>query len=548
MSDTNQCPECGAPLSAGAPHGLCPACLLKRGLETNTIGDATTIPPLQWMPPPVDEVAARFPELEILRLIGRGGMGAVYQARQKNLDRIVALKILPPEMAHDPAFAQRFAREAQAMARLNHPHIVTVFEFGQRSGWYFFIMEYVDGLNLRGVLSSGHVSPKEALAIVPQICDALQYAHEHGIVHRDIKPENILLNKQGDVKIADFGLVKLIGRDAAPEPVMGTPKYMAPEQREHPTEVDHRADIYSLGVVFYEMLTGELPSGKLEAPSRKVQIDVRLDEIVLRALQREPQRRYQHASDVKTQVETVTQTAAAGNRPGLLDATAPEPNFLANFLWRWCHIVELAFGFKFTSRPAITLTKISALGFVGVLSTLGFLEPVIPEMQVFFKFAAFFAFFSLLGLVTIIEFPAARRRAHARKQTLAQPVHMNRRDGVARGILLTARLNATVWLLGLSYFVFGQGLPNIFHPPPHVGWEFVALAVILAGLVIGFFPARVPGDTSHAAHTASAGGCIAVLGWLIFRVAEGHLHAIWPIDLAAVIGALYLLAGWLLAI
>ncbi len=282
MSQPNSCPECGAPLPASAPRGLCPACLLERGLETNTIANPTMIPPTQWLPPAVEEVAARFPELEILRLIGRGGMGAVYQARQKNLDRVVALKILPPEMAHAPAFAQRFAREAQAMARLNHPHIVTIYEFGERSGWYFFIMEFVDGLNLPHVLNSGHISPQEALAIVPQICEALQYAHEHGIVHRDIKPENILLNKQGDVKIADFGLVKLMGRDAAPEPIMGTPKYMAPEQRDRPTEVDHRADIYSLGVVFYEMLTGKTPDKLIEPPSRKVVIDVRLDEVVLR--------------------------------------------------------------------------------------------------------------------------------------------------------------------------------------------------------------------------------------------------------------------------
>src|ERR1035437_9762562 len=146
MSETNQCPECGAELPASAPRGLCPTCLLKRGLETNTIGyTAEPAPSARWMPPAVEELAARFPELEIARLIGRGGMGAVYQARQKNLDRMVALKILPPEMGHDPAFAERFAREAQAMARLNHPHIVTSHEFGERAGWYYFVMEYVVG-------------------------------------------------------------------------------------------------------------------------------------------------------------------------------------------------------------------------------------------------------------------------------------------------------------------------------------------------------------------------------------------------------------------
>jgi len=330
---SQQCPECGAQLPANTPSGLCPACLLKRGLESNTVGYTVEAPPGRWVPPAVDELAPRFPELEIARLIGRGGMGAVYQARQKNLDRIVALKILPPEMGLDPAFAERFAREAQAMARLNHPHIVTIHEFGQRAGLYFFIMEFVDGVSLRGLLDSGLVTPKEALAIVPQICEALQYAHDQGIVHRDIKPENILINKQGQVKIADFGLAKLMGRQflptsgtpgesrggglGPPEKIMGTPQYMAPEQIDHPADVDHRADIYSLGVVFYQMLTGELPTSALTPPSRKVVIDVRLDEVVLRAMEKSPERRYQQASEVKTQVETIACSPTVTPRPQL---------------------------------------------------------------------------------------------------------------------------------------------------------------------------------------------------------------------------------------
>ncbi len=243
-------------------------------------------------------------------------MGAVYKARQLGLDRLVALKILPPDVNEDAAFAERFTREARALARLGHPNIVAVYDFGQTNGMYFLMMEYVEGVNLRQSIQSGGMTPAAALAIVPQICDALQFAHDDGIVHRDIKPENILIDKRGRVKIADFGLARILGRDhtvetlTATHQVMGTLKYMAPEQMEGAHEVDHRADIYSLGVVFYEMLTGELPLGRFAPPSKKVQIDVRLDEVVLRALEKEPESRYQSATAVKADVESISRQAA----------------------------------------------------------------------------------------------------------------------------------------------------------------------------------------------------------------------------------------------
>jgi predicted Ser/Thr protein kinase len=238
-------------------------------------------------------------------------MGVVYKARQPGLDRFVALKLLSLDASRDPSFAQRFALEARSLARLNHPNIVAVYDFGQTGGYYFFVMEYVDGANLREMIREKKLTPKEALAIVPRVCEALQFAHEEGIVHRDIKPENILLDKKGRVKIADFGLAKLLRKTpqdfqlTAPQTVMGTPHYMAPEQLERPQEVDHRADIYSLGVVLYEMLTGELPLGRFAPPSSKVQIDVRLDEVVLRTLENKPERRYQHASDLRTELESI---------------------------------------------------------------------------------------------------------------------------------------------------------------------------------------------------------------------------------------------------
>ncbi len=383
--DIPKCPQCGTPLPAGTLAGLCPACLLKQGAsdETATGGQA---PPFQ--PPPITELAPLFPQLEIIELIGKGGMGAVYKARQKELDRLVALKILPPGIGRDTAFAGRFAREARALAKLNHPGIVTLYEFGHvqssagippASGaqpstlnsqpLYYFLMEFVDGVNLRQLLHTGRIAPREALAIVPQICDALQFAHDQGIVHRDIKPENILIDRRGRVKVADFGLAKLVGNDGRAElplgqadqqvgptnltaagKVMGTPNYMAPEQMDHPNEVDNRADIYALGVVFYQMLTGELPGKRIEPPSSKVQIDVRLDEIVLRALEKKPELRYQQASVLKTQVETIAQTTTQSSSAqtkkqsqSWLVGALPTTPFSKTIGWIWIIIFAVYF-------------------------------------------------------------------------------------------------------------------------------------------------------------------------------------------------------------
>jgi serine/threonine protein kinase len=263
------CPLCGTNTETAALGGLCPACLLKQGAAEDTFPDGGK----GFEPPAMEELAAKFPGLELLEFIGRGGMGAVYKARQRQLDRLVALKVLPAVMGNDPAFAERFAREARALARLNHANIVTIHDFGQTDGLFYLLMEYVDGMTLRQLLTAGRVAPREALAIVPQICDALQFAHDHGIVHRDIKPENVLMDRRGRVKVADFGIAKLMagepelaqagkaaGFETEAGKVIGTPSYMAPEQAEHPDAVDHRADIFALGVVFYQMLTGELPA------------------------------------------------------------------------------------------------------------------------------------------------------------------------------------------------------------------------------------------------------------------------------------------------
>ncbi|MEK7953472.1 pectinesterase family protein [Luteolibacter soli] len=311
MNPTNSCPECGKPLPAGSE--VCPACLMAQAIASRTLDEDRA--PREIPPPPApEEIAEKFPQFEILECLGRGGMGVVYKARQKSLNRLVAIKILAPERERDA----RFAKEAEMLAKLSHPHIVTIHDFGETGGLYYLVMEFINGVNLRDLLRDGKMAPEQALAIIPPICEALQFAHDHGIVHRDIKPENILLDRDGRVKIADFGIATLAG-DAAER--AGTPHYMAPEQNGGAQAIDHRADIYALGVVLYEMLTGERPTTFPVAPSRRVQIDVRLDEVVLRALEAEPERRFQTVGDFNTVLGQVTRevTAAPQPRPSRLE-------------------------------------------------------------------------------------------------------------------------------------------------------------------------------------------------------------------------------------
>src|SRR5579872_5407048 len=200
ISEPKPCPKCGGVIPAEAPQGLCPKCLLLQASLPTEAGLGTVSKPV---PPAQEALAAAFPHLEILELIGQGGMGFVFKARQPKLERLVALKILPQSLATDPAFAERFAREGRLLARLNHPNIVTIHDFGQASGFFYLLMEFVDGVNLRQAMKAGRFTPAQALAVVPKICEALQFAHNEGILHRDIKPENILLDSKGRVKIAD---------------------------------------------------------------------------------------------------------------------------------------------------------------------------------------------------------------------------------------------------------------------------------------------------------------------------------------------------------
>lgn len=319
----------------GEIRDLDPASLLEAGLPLEEAA-ASSRP---WPPPP-EELAGALPGYEITALLGRGGMSAVYKGVQTSLEREVAIKLLAPKLSADPEFEIRFHREAKAMARLNHPNIVQVYDYGRtEAGQHYIVMEYVDGSDLHHIVRSGQLDAEGTLKAVTQVCDALQYAHSLGFVHRDIKPGNVLLNRQGVLKIGDFGLAKLLGESASAAhaqaderhrltlsgAAMGTPHYAAPEQLDGQGAVDHRADLYSLGVMFYEMLTREMPRGAPKLPSRKIaSLDARLDGVVFKAMAADPDERYQTAIALRTDVDrlrtmswsTATETQE-GPWPGL---------------------------------------------------------------------------------------------------------------------------------------------------------------------------------------------------------------------------------------
>jgi serine/threonine protein kinase len=255
-----------------------------------------------WEPPSPEELHAMLPQYEITAILGRGGMGAVYKGRQTKLNRDVAIKLLPETLVQgedEMNFAVRFEREAQAMANLDHPAIVSVYDFGEtEAGQCYFVMEFVDGMDIHQYLraNDGRLLQEHAIAITSHVLDALDYAHSRGIVHRDIKPANVLLNQDGRVKIADFGLAKKMEDGTSDLPALtmsnvalGTPDFVAPESLDGSRTPDHRADLYAVGVMLYQMLTGSLPRGQFKTPSElRPEVDFRLDEIVNRAMQPDP--------------------------------------------------------------------------------------------------------------------------------------------------------------------------------------------------------------------------------------------------------------------
>lgn len=283
-----------------------------------------------WQPPRPEDLNGLLKDYQFIEMIGRGGMGAVYLGLDTRLDREVAIKILPPELSRLPGFADRFRREAWALARLEHPHIVRIHQSGTTSaGHLYFVMEYLVGSNLAQCLerrrqeNGGPPFPQEqVLEIACQVCGALEGAHERGIIHRDIKPANLLLDESGHVKLVDFGLARPMAM-ADPGPyltathqVMGTRDYMAPELLAG-KEIDARVDVYATGVLLYEMLTGEVPRGVFQPPSKLQPVDRRLDGIVATAMQSDPARRYHSITELHSALESLRRSGCErGKRRG----------------------------------------------------------------------------------------------------------------------------------------------------------------------------------------------------------------------------------------
>jgi serine/threonine protein kinase len=312
LGNTIKCIECGADVPSDAKTlGLCPRCMLARVIDARH-----QVPPSGYGGPghlrPVHDAQYHLADLgralrqfDIQEMIGRGGMGIVYRALDRHNNRALALKILPIDQNQDVELLGRFISEARILTSLHHPNIVEAYESGQRSGFMYLAMELVQGQSLRDLLRQGPLSAESVKGITTQICDALSFAHERGIIHRDIKPENILLEEGMRVRLVDFGLARPFqelprgASPTAPDQYVGTADYVAPELRYRHQPADARADIYSLGVVMYETLTGRLPIGHFPPPSSVAKSAKHLDKPILRCLATDPSARFASAVELR---------------------------------------------------------------------------------------------------------------------------------------------------------------------------------------------------------------------------------------------------------
>ncbi len=254
--------------------------------------------------PSVEEMNAILPQYAFEKLAAYGGMGAVFRGRQRSLDRLVAIKILPPEFGAEPEFAERFKSEARAMAKLNHTNVVGVYDFGITTGGHLYlVMEWIEGPTLHELIHKGSIPVRKVAHLGMQLCDALAYAHSHKILHRDIKPGNIMINQDDQVKVADFGLARPITGEAEENP-FGTPDYAAPEIMARQA-VDQRADIFAAGVVLYEMLTGRVLKNPRRSVTEYAPVSKRWDDLIDQATHADPAKRIQDALELRARISQV---------------------------------------------------------------------------------------------------------------------------------------------------------------------------------------------------------------------------------------------------
>src|SRR5882724_8029528 len=312
------CPKCGAKIASGQTRGLCPACLLETALtllrDDHPLEDGSMLPPREDSAAREASVLRSFGEYELLEEIGRGGQGVVYRARQKSLNRIVALKVIGLGHWATEAHVKRFRLEAEAAASLNHPCIVPIYEVGERDGACYFSMGLVEGGQLDAVAKCEAIPIRHAAELIAKLARTVSYAHGHGILHRDIKPSNILLDAKGEPHLTDFGLARLVETESTVTrtmEVLGTPSYMAPEQAAGKTaQLTGATDVYGLGAVFYQLLTGHPPFAGgttyetvrmvLETQPRQPRlwnpkVDRDLATICLKCLEKDQERRYSSA-------------------------------------------------------------------------------------------------------------------------------------------------------------------------------------------------------------------------------------------------------------
>lgn len=344
MIPTQICPDCGTALAADAHRGICPTCLLKAALEPPPPGDETihlVLPDGKTEPLPFHEIG----DYELLEQIGHGGMGLIFKARQRSLDRLVALKLIRRGSLARGEDLARFRTEAAAAARLIHPHIVSVYEIGEHEGQPYYTMEFVPGRSLAEALNDGPFQPRRAAEFARLVANAIQFAHEREILHRDLKPSNILIDANEEPRVADFGLAKIITDDSEltlSGAIIGSPGYMPPEQASgRGAEATVQSDVYSLGAILYEMLTGRPPFAAATAietiklvveqdppPPRTLNplLPRDLETICLKCLNKERWRRYGSARELSDELGRFLNDEPVLARPTGLPERA----------WRWC--------------------------------------------------------------------------------------------------------------------------------------------------------------------------------------------------------------------